>query len=72
MTSPGLHVTLLLTTKTRKEIAGTVTYINILLRSAVYINFVKKHTSNSGFDRTFMLCSGYFLCATRGVPNIVG
>ena len=39
--SPGLHETLLLTAKTRKEIAGTVTYINVLLPSAVYINFVK-------------------------------
>ena len=24
-----------------------------------------KHTSNSGFDRTFMPCSGYFLCTTE-------
>ena len=58
MTSPGLHVTLLLTAKTRKEIAGTVTYINVLLRSAVASRIYKlceKTPSNSGFDRTFML-----------------
>ena len=35
-----------------------------------------KHTSNSGFDRTFMLCSGYILYAAvqrvgNGEPNIV-
>ena len=28
-------------------------------------NVHAKHTSNSGFDRTFMPCSGYFLCAAE-------
>ena len=39
-----------------------------LLRSAVAGRIYKlcaKHTSNSGFDRTFMPCSGYYLCAAK-------
>ena len=40
----------------------------ILLWSAVagsIYNLCAKHTSNSGFDRTFMPCSDYFLCAAE-------
>ena len=39
-----------------------------LLRSAVAGRIYKlraKHTSNSGFDRTFKPRSGYFLCAAE-------
>ena len=39
-----------------------------LLRSAMAGRLFKlqsKHTSNSGFDQTFMLCSGYILFAAE-------
>ena len=44
--------------------------VNCLLRSAVaghgrIYNLGANHTSNSGFDRTFMPCSGYLLCAAE-------
>ena len=42
--------------------------IDSLLRSAMAGRLNKlqsKHTSNSGFDQTFMLCSGYILFAAE-------
>ena len=52
-------------------ILGTYTDLTLtgeLLRSAVAGRLYKhhsKHTSNSGFDRSFMPCSGYILFAAE-------
>ena len=43
-------------------------YVTLLLRSAMAGRLYKlqsKHTSNSGFDQTFMPCSGYILFAAE-------
>ena len=45
-----------------------IMYVTLLLRSAMAGRLYKlqsKHTSNSGFDQTFMPCSGYILFAAE-------
>ena len=44
----------------------TACYVRPWPATAVYITYIgANHTSNSGFDRTFMPCSGYLLCAAE-------